>query len=112
MNWGNQKWDGSGGDPWALVKLMPAAAAAQDAADKVAKKRRGDEAAISAELRRKGLHPDRFTAYKQSIDGAQTRRDYRPGLTIEDVHALPLGLQQDHAGAYVWAYGINGGTML
>lgn len=103
-----QKWDGSDGDPWALVKLMPAVAA-QDAA---AKKRRSDEAAAYAELVRKGMHPNRFTAYKQSIDGAQTRRDYRRGLTVEDVDALPTGRQQDHGGAYIWAYGINGGAML
>jgi len=58
------------------------------------------------------LPPNRFTAYKQSIDGAATRRDFKHGLTLEEVQALPLGRQQDAIGAFIWAYGINKGVMV
>jgi hypothetical protein len=88
-------------DPWSLVKLIPETAK-QERALKKAIADRAAEKAID-------MQPDRFTAYKTSVDGLQTRRDFRHALTIEDVLAFPFGLQNDAQGSFVWSYGINNG---
>jgi len=58
------------------------------------------------------IEEDRFTAYKVSLCGNQVKRDYNRNLTIQQVQALPLGKHSDHAGDYVWSYGINNGDKI
>lgn len=56
----------------------------------------------------------RFTAYKVSLDGLQSRRDFVRGLSLEecrDSERFPFGRQQDKWGEYVWSYGINDGQL-
>lgn len=48
----------------------------------------------------------RFQAFKVSLCGNQLRRDARPGLTLEEARAFPLGRHQDAAGPYIWTYSL------
>ena len=52
-----------------------------------------------------------FTSYKVSTDGNQSRRDFNRGLTLTDCQKLPMGIQQDSIGNYVWQYGVNDGIV-
>lgn len=89
-------------DPWAMAKFIGTVHREETAVEKAKENAQA--------LKDRGLHPDRFTAYKVSLCGGQHRRDYLPGLTKEQIDNLPLGRQSDAVGSFIWAYGINGGT--
>jgi len=55
---------------------------------------------------------NRFTAYKISLDSAQTRRDFVYDLTLQEAREFPLGVQKDAVGPFTWSYGINGGVKI
>jgi len=55
------------------------------------------------------LNTNRFTAYKVSTCGNQTRWGYVYGLSKADIDELPFGVQTDSKGSYTWGYGINNG---
>ena len=61
----------------------------------------------------KPLEPNRFAAYKKSIDGAQTTRGFITHLTWKEAHdekRFPLGKQKDSVGYFVWVVGANNGV--
>lgn len=49
---------------------------------------------------------NRFQAFKVSLCGRQIRRDFQPGLTIEQARAYPLGPQEDGHGKFIWTYSV------
>lgn len=49
---------------------------------------------------------NRFQAFKVSLCGRQDRRDYQPGLTLEQARAFPLGRQEETAGPFIWTYSL------
>ena len=53
------------------------------------------------------LVANRFQAFKVSLDTNQTRRDYQPGLTLEQARAYPLGRQEDAQGPFIWSYSVT-----
>lgn len=56
------------------------------------------------------MDENRFTAYKQTVDGNADRRGYVYGLSFKECQELPLGLQSDNTGDFIWAFGINNGN--
>lgn len=58
------------------------------------------------------LKPNRFTAYKVSTEGNQTRWGYIHNLTKQEINELPFGRLTDNVGPYTWGYGINEGNKI
>jgi len=55
------------------------------------------------------MSDNRFTAYKVSTCGNQTRWGYIHNLTKAEIDNLPFGTLSDATGSYTWGYGINNG---
>ena len=94
-------------DPWFIAKLAGINAKSEQDVNK-AKQSRQAELAVYNKLKSCGLHPDRYTVFKKSIDGLNITWGHRRGVTLsecQDLSKYPAGTQKESGGpAYVWTH--------
>lgn len=104
MGWDRGRFEKD--DPWFAAKLAGTNARDQASVDTAAK-RRGVAALEYEKLKAKGMNPDRFTAFKKSVDGLNRQWGHVRGRTLEecqDLEMYPPGLHKSPSGDFVWTY--------
>lgn len=107
MLWNRSRFEKD--DPWFMAKVSSInhkeVCSIQNAKSKSAESLRQHE-----EMRKQGMHLDRFMLFKQSVDGQFRKWGYERNKTLEecrDTTKYPPGKHTDAQGEYVWTYSLD-----